>query len=91
VFLKQRVIVIQNAQQSPSGDLDVTLETGQTEDVNYTITNTLGQPIASGTVHCTPGVQNVLIPLPSGLASGAYILRVESNRAIASRKIVLVW
>jgi hypothetical protein len=89
-FLERQVIVIQNAQQSPSGDLDVTLQAGQTEDVSYTITNTLGQPIASGTVHCTPGVQNVLIPLPSGLASGAYILRVESNRAIASRKILLV-
>ena len=89
-FMQRQIIVIQSAQQSTGNDLDVTLLAGKTEDVNYSLTNVLGQTVLTGSVHCSERVQTVSIALPAGIPSGAYLLRVEANRSAASRKVVLM-
>uniref|UniRef100_A0A7C4TEK7 T9SS type A sorting domain-containing protein n=1 Tax=candidate division WOR-3 bacterium TaxID=2052148 RepID=A0A7C4TEK7_UNCW3 len=71
-------------------NLQFRLSLSNSEMVNFSIYNILGQKITSRKIVCSAGVSEYCIRLPQNLASGIYFLKAEYEKSTKVKKFILI-
>ncbi|MDP4286456.1 MAG: T9SS type A sorting domain-containing protein [Bacteroidota bacterium] len=88
-FMRTGSILIQRAEQTQDGALDVTLSMPLAQALTVSVSDVLGHSALGEIVQGSPGEQTVHLLL-NDIASGTYLLRIEGLSGRATRKVVIL-